>query len=107
MKKRKSEGDATPNANNVCLKQAIDRQEQAQLAIAKQVMTNRHILLVDKVATAKAVPPDKYADKYKISMFNRVTITSLTVRELEKKYGLEGMINVTIIDVDGKVIMGI
>ena len=27
MKKRKSEGDATPNAKNVCLKQEIDRQE--------------------------------------------------------------------------------
>ena len=26
-KKRKSEGDATPNAKNVCLKQAIDQQE--------------------------------------------------------------------------------
>ena len=40
-------------------------------------------------------------------MLNRVTMISLTVRELEKRYGLEGMIDANIIDVDSKVLVGI
>ena len=54
-----------------------------------------------------AVPPDKYSGKYKISMLNRATMTSLTVRELEKRYGLEGMVYSNIMDVDGKLLTGI
>ena len=59
------------------------------------------------LATAKSVPPDKYAGKYKISMLNRVTMIRLTVREFEKRYGLEGVIDANIIDVSGKLLMGI
>ena len=40
-------------------------------------------------------------------MLNIVTVISLTVRELENQYGLEGMIDANIIDVYDKVIMGI
>ena len=84
MKKRKIEGDADPNANNFRLKQAGDRLEEAQIAAAKKAMSKR--LLARNVTTAKAVPPDKYSGKYKLSMLNRVTMISLTVQELEKQY---------------------
>ena len=40
-------------------------------------------------------------------MLNIVTVISLTVRELENQYGLEGMIDAKIIDVEGKVLLGI
>ena len=40
-------------------------------------------------------------------MFNRMTIINLTVLELENKYGLDGMIDANIIDVNGKVLVGI
>ena len=63
MKKRKSEGDATPTANDICLKQAGNQLKEAKLYIAKHDMTNRPLLLAENVATAKAAPPYKYAGK--------------------------------------------
>ena len=107
MKNRKSEGNAAPNAKNVRLKQAGDQQEEAQLPISKQPMTNRPLSLAENVATDKAVYTNKYVGRYKISILNRVTMISLAVRELEKRYGLEGMIDANIIYIDGKVLMGI
>ena len=49
--------------------------------------------------------PDKYKDKWKVSMLNIVTMIMLTVRELEKWYGMEGMVDAKIIDASSKVIM--
>ena len=40
MKKRRSEGDATPTTNNFRLKQVGDQMEEAQSAIPKHAMTN-------------------------------------------------------------------
>ena len=51
--------------HNVCFNQAGNWREEAQLAISKQAMTNRSLLLAENVATTKAVPPDKYTGKYK------------------------------------------
>ena len=84
-----------------------NQQEKAHIAIAKQVMINRPLLLAENVATVKAVPPDKYAGKYKISMLNIVMKIRLNMRELEKQYVLEGMVDANKIDVYGNVIMGI
>ena len=81
-KKRKIEGDATPTASNVRLKQAGDRWGEAQLSMEKYVMTNRPPFIAEDVANAKAVPTDKYMGKYKILMLNRVKMISLTVQEL-------------------------
>ena len=81
-KKRKIEGDATPTASNICLKQAGDRWGEAQLSMEKYVMTNRPPFIAEDVANAKAVPTDKYMGKYKILMLNRVKMISLTVHEL-------------------------
>ena len=63
VKNSKSEGDAAPTANNVFLKQAVNWKEEAHLDIVKQAMTNRPPLLVENVATTKAVPPDKNTGK--------------------------------------------
>ena len=63
MKNRESEGDAAPTANNFSLEQAGNQREEAQLAISKHAMTNRPLFLAENVATAKAVPPDKYSGK--------------------------------------------
>ena len=105
MKKRKSEGDADPTVNNFCLKQSGDRREEAQIAVVKQAMTNKPILLAENVATAKAALPDKYVSKYKISMLNIVAMISLTVQELENIYRLERMVDANIMDIYSKVLM--
>ena len=63
--------------------------------------------MAENVASAKAVPLDKYTGNWKISMLNRVKMISLTVQELEKWYGWEEIIDANIIDFNGKVIMGI
>ena len=80
IKKRKSEGDDATTVNNVHIKQVDTQRGEAQLAISKHAMANRPLLLAENVATAKFVPPNKYAGKYKISMLNRVTMIILTVR---------------------------
>ena len=38
-------------------------------------------------------------------MLNIVNMTTLTVRDLEKKYGLEGILYANIIAINGKVLM--
>ena len=70
-------------------------------------MTNIPLSIAENVATTKDVPTDKYTCKYKISMLNRVKMISLTVQELEKRYGLEYMIDANIIEFYGKTIIGI
>ena len=70
-------------------------------------MTNIPLSIAENVATTKDVPTDKYTGKYIISMLNRVKMISLTVQELEKRYGLEYMIDANIIEFYGKTIIGI
>mmetsp|Transcript_35038 Transcript_35038/g.76818 ORF Transcript_35038/g.76818 Transcript_35038/m.76818 type:complete len:471 (+) Transcript_35038:423-1835(+) len=87
MEKRKREDGVSHTAKRARQDQTQERRDEAELAIMKQANTKVPIALAETIAAAKPIPPPKYTNRRTIKSLSRTGMVSLTLQELEARYG--------------------